>query len=212
MPTNFSSRFKSLVGGSPPPKESDESPEAFLRGLKNHEQAAIGQLAIAVGCFLQSANYNGYLSPEDLEGVVNDAVFITLKKIRDNQFVLKDAAPATYAIAVAKNLIGNRLQKRKIQTASLEEAMSLPSIDFDPECYILQKEKEVLLGTLLDKLEEPCRRIILFRYYEKLTDEEVVQQKLAEYSNAKSLKVQRCKCLKKLAAMLRGHRHFFIER
>jgi len=212
MPFSLTSRFKFLFGSTAPARERDESPEAFLQSLKHLEQAAIQQLSRKVGGFLLSNNYNGHLSPEDLEEVVNDAVFITLKKIRDDQFNIKEASPATFAIAVAKNLIGNRLQKRKIQTTSLEEVFGLPSADFDPECYLHQKERDMLLGALLDKIEEPCRRLILLRYYERLTDEEVIQQKLTEYSNAKSLKVQRCKCLKKLAVILHGHKRFFIER
>ncbi len=70
---------------------------------------------------------------------------------------------------------------------------------------------EVFLQSL-KQLEEPCRRLILLRYFEILTDEEVIQLKLTEYANAQSLKVQRCKCLKKLAVLLHGHKRFFIER
>ena len=96
-------------------------------------------------------------------------------------------------------------------TTPLENFLDIPSGEFTPESYLLQKEKEVLLDALLVSLEESCRRLILLRYFEKVSDEEAILQNLTTFSNAKSLKVQRCKCLKKLAVMLHKHKRFFTE-
>ena len=211
MKKKSTKRLPFFFGRSPVSSPVEKHPEAFLDRLKNQDTEAIQRLAEAVQAFLLSKNQNGLLSNEDVEEVVNDAVFITIQKIQGGQFILKDALPTTYAIAVAKKLVGNRLQKQKIQTTALEATIDFPSPELDPENYALLKEREELLGTFLNKLEEHCRQLILLRYYEKITDEGAIQQKLTPYSNAKSLKVQRCKCLKKLAGMLEEHKRFFLE-
>lgn len=211
MPVTFPPRLKFTHDDHSPRKELGEKTEAFFQSLKNQEHDAIRQLAKQVGNFLTSLRGNLGLSTEDLEEIVNDSVLITLQKIRDGQFVLRDATPTTYAIAVAKNLAGNRMQKKRMTTTPLENFLDIPSGEFTPESYLLQKEKEVLLDALLVSLEESCRRLILLRYFEKVSDEEAILQNLTTFSNAKSLKVQRCKCLKKLAVMLHKHKRFFTE-
>ncbi len=181
----------------------------FYQSLKKHEPPAIRHLAQRVGAFLNGSPSSGFLTNEDKEELVNDAVFITLKKIGDGQFILNDADPATYAIAVAKNLVGNRLQKRRMDTSPIETLTNLPASDLDPEKYLQRKEREELLGRLLDQLEDTCRQLIRLRYYEEMSDDEAIAQKRTPYSNVDSLKVQRSKCLKKLAEMVRKQKDMF---
>jgi RNA polymerase sigma factor (sigma-70 family) len=181
----------------------------FYQSLKDLEPAAIRHLAQRIAAFLPSLSASAVLTTEDREELVSDAVFITLQKIGNGQFILQEADPATYAIAVAKNLLGNHLQKKRIETAPLENLTGLPASEFDPEKYLQLKEREALMDSMLDKLEELCRQLILLRYYEEISDEEAIAQKRTPYSNTDSLKVQRSKCLKKLAELVRKHKKLF---
>ncbi|MFN0214056.1 MAG: RNA polymerase sigma factor [Saprospiraceae bacterium] len=211
MSVTFSSKSKSTqVTGNPETSAAMMDEKAvFYQKLKDLESNAIRQLARRVGDFLPGLSASVYLSMEDREELVSDAVFITLQKIGNGQFELKDADPATYAIGVLKNLVGNRLQKKRIETAPLENLMDLSASELDPEKYLQRKEREELMDSLLNKMEDLCRQLILLRYYEEISDDEAIAQKRTPYLNVDSLKVQRSKCLKKLAGLVRKHRELF---
>lgn len=176
--------------------------EQFFQRLKALEPLAIRHLAQKVGSFLSIVPIRDLINAEDREEITNDAVFITLKKILEESFKPTQADPATFAIAVAKNLVGNFLQKKRIPTASLYGIKDIPEIDVTPEELLQNVEREKLLGRMLDRLEEPCRQIILLRYFHEIPDEEAVRQKLVPYSTADSLKSKRSRCLKELAKLI----------
>lgn len=177
----------------------------LFQGLKNMERHAIRFLGDRIRAYLETMRVRNMISMEDCEEITNDAVFITLKKIGEGLFVPAQAEPTTFAIAIAKNLIGNRLQKKQLQTVSLEHSQHLPALDFDPEKSLQNKEREILLGQMLDRLGDPCRQIILLRYYDELPDDDVVTQKLTPFSTTDSLKTKRAKCMKLLANLFRRH-------
>lgn len=187
---------------------SDEK-KMFFQNLRNLDPGAIRHLAQRIGTFLSSLSASGILTTEDKEELINDATFITLQKIGNGQFELRDADPATYAIAVAKNLVGNFIQKKRIETAPIETLSNISSDELDPEKYFQAKEREIMVGALLDKLDAPCKQLILLRYYEEISDEEAIAQKRTLYSNTDSLKAQRSKCLKKLGQIARKHKELF---
>ena len=188
-----------------PPDAPDERVEFFqnLQAMKPH---AIRALASRVASYLSSISARDLLSKEDKEEVINDALLITLKKIGEGFFVPTQADPATFAIAVAKNLIGNRLQKNRHSSLPTEKIQHLPTIDFDPEKILQNKEREKLLDQVLDQLGEPCRQIILLRYFEGIADEEAVSRQFVPFSSADSLKTKRSKCLKTLSELMKLHK------
>lgn len=198
-------------GETSAPGDPLQEKERFFQRLKNMEHQAISQLAKSVGSFLSTAPIRDAVSVEDREEIVNDAVFITLKKIVEGLFVPTEATPATYAIAVAKNLVRNRIQKKHLPTSPLDDFGHLPDIGLDPEKLLQNKEREKLLGQLLDQLGDPCRHIILLRYFEEVPDQEAVNRQLAPFSSTDSLKNKRSKCLKILADLVRRHKtEFYI--
>ena len=173
--------------------------------LKKQEADAIRHLGQRVGAFLPTLSGYARLPLEDREELVSDAVIVTVGNIGKGKFTFEDTDPVTYAIAVAKNLLFNRLRKKKLDTVSIENVTHLPG--FDPEANDQKKEQQLIIGAMLDKLEDPCRQLIRWRYYDNLKDEEIMERKLSHFTTLNSLKSQRCKCLKKLSDMAREYRH-----
>jgi RNA polymerase sigma factor (sigma-70 family) len=138
------------------------------------------------------------LSPEDIEELVNDVVVVTIFGIRKGKFQFMDLHPASYALGVARKLIANRVKKNKLRTEELHQNLAVYS-DFSPDAYLKKKERQLLVGALLDKIGDVCRQLLRLKYYEHLRDKEIIEKGLTSYNTVGALKSKRSQCLKKLA-------------
>jgi RNA polymerase sigma factor (sigma-70 family) len=179
----------------------------FYQALLRQDAAAIRQLSQRIKPVLNQLTGAYHLSREDIEEWLNDAIVVTLQKIANGEYEFKNYDPATYAVAVARLLLANRLRKKKLPAEPLDGQEKLPG--FDPEAWLLQKEQEQILANLLEQTGEDCTQLIRLRYYDNLHDEEVISQKLTRYTTVDSLKNKRSQCLKKLAALARKTTAFF---
>ena len=173
----------------------------FFESLKNHESWAIQHLADRLTNFMPTIPSIYLLSKEDIEELRNDTLLITLKNLTRGTFQFQNLDPVTYALAVTRKLLANRLRKRGLKTEALEKQ----DVDsgFDPESYLLQKECELAIGKLLKELGPNCEQIIRLKYYHNLRDKEVVQKKLSAYATINALKSKRSQCLRKLADLVK---------
>lgn len=136
--------------------------------------------------------------PDNLtRDVLHDALVILVKKIRDNVYKPDESAPATYLIAIARNLIANQLRHRhNTPTISLDEA---PDISDDhTQAFLEGRERRELLESLLRKLGEPCARLIRLKYIDGYRDEEIIAQNMTHYITSTALRTKRSKCFQKL--------------
>lgn len=189
----------STSGQRQPPTKGLEKSKAFFEQLRLAEVGAIQQLALLVLPELRQATKQAGLAKEDVEEILNDAILITLKAIRNGNFQFMDYHPASYTKGVARKLIANRMRSKKTPV-ELSETMGGES-DLTPESYLRAKERQTLVRDLLSQLGENCRKVLILKYFEYLKDEEVITRKLAPYSTTASLKSKRGKCLKKLAGL-----------
>ncbi len=136
--------------------------------------------------------------PDNLtRDILHDALVILVKKIRDNVYNSNESAPATYLIAIARNLIANQLRHRQnTPTISLDEA---PDISDDhTQAFLEGRERRELLESLLRKLGEPCARLIRLKYIDGYRDEEILAQNMTHYNTSMALRTKRSKCFQKL--------------
>lgn len=180
-----------------PPRHTDN--QAFFEALGRAEAPAIRQLAAKVAFGVQQAAARAGLSPQDAEETLNDAVVITISNIRDGKFQYMDFSPATYAAGVARKLIANRIRAKKPVAM---EPDNLPLLsDLNPETYLNDKERQTLVGQLLQRLEDTCRQLIQLKYFNTLRDEEIIDRQLTQFTSVNSLKSKRSQCLKRLAGL-----------
>lgn len=139
--------------------------------------------------------------PENLvRDVLHDAVVILVKKIRDNAYDPAESAPATYLIAVARNLVANQLRhNRKAPTVALDDVPEIP--DDHTRAFLEGRERRDLLESLLDSLGDPCARLIRLKYLDGYRDEEILAQKLTHYTTPVALRSKRSKCFQKLVEL-----------
>lgn len=174
--------------------------QQFYEALKKLSAEAILHLSNRLEKSVKSLNGVYLLTKEDIEEVRNDAILITLKKITEGLYQYQSYSPLSYTMVVFKNLLNNRLRKKRQATIELT---NVENVDFSPEEYYIRKEKETELGAMLTSLGDNCEKVIRLKYYDQYKDEEIINNKLSAYSTVDSLKSKRSQCLKKLAELAR---------
>ncbi len=172
----------------------------FFHDLRQANHGAIRLLAQKIATTIRRSAFRAGLSKEDVEELINDAVVITISKIRAEKLTYPEYQPVAYALGVGKKLIANRIRTKKPRMAHLEE-VELPS-DFDPEEYLSHKEREQLIHRFLARLGENCRTLIQLKYFRRLRDQEIIDGGFTPYHSVNSLKSKRSQCMKKLTKLV----------
>lgn len=136
--------------------------------------------------------------PENLcRDILHDALVILVKKIHDEVYDSRESAPATYLIAISRNLIANQLRRNKV--APIESLEQFPEIpDHHTQTFQEGKERRDLLENLFQTLGEPCAQLIRLKYLDGYRDEEILAKKLTHYTTPLALRSKRSKCFQKL--------------
>jgi len=101
----------------------------------------------------------------------------------------------TYLTSVARNLWIKRF-KQKITTEIPEEWDEVEDAETDVDEF-LQKERDLTtLETMLDKLGDPCSKMLKAFYFNKKSMQEICTE--FGYTNADNAKTQKYKCLTRL--------------
>jgi DNA-directed RNA polymerase specialized sigma24 family protein len=145
------------------------------------------------------------VSDLDLEEIVEDAAVIFLEKIRTGAYEFQGLAPVTYMVEVGKRLVLKRGERKTPTTVEVNDLQ----IGGDDEIndFYDQKAMEDLVAKMLEKVGENCRHVIRLRYFEKLSDAEIIDKKLSPYSTVGSLKVKRSECISKLSELMVDKKH-----
>lgn len=145
------------------------------------------------------------LSEMDSEEILNDAVIILLQKIENGAYQFQGYDPCTYLIEIGKGLIANVKRKNKRTFEDIETQYDLA--DFSNERYFEIKENETTIKKLLAQIGDNCQKLISLKYLEEYKDEEILEQKMTQYSSINTLKVKRSECMKKLSELAKNIKH-----
>jgi DNA-directed RNA polymerase specialized sigma24 family protein len=140
------------------------------------------------------------LSEMDSEEILNDAVIILLQKIASGAYQFQGYDPCTYLVEVAKGLIANAKRKNKRVFEDIDTQFDLADYN-GTERYLEIKSNESIVRNLLAQIGENCQKLITLKYLEEFKDEEILEQKMTQYSSINTLKVKRSECMKKLSAL-----------
>lgn len=172
---------------------------AFYDALGVANSQAIRFLSSKITPSVRKAVAQYRMDKQDIGEIVNDALVITISNIRDGKFSYMDFSPATYANGVARKLIANRIRTKKPITQEVDD---LPLVsDLNPETYLKNKERESIVGQLLQRLGETCQKLIRLKYFSLMKDKEIIEKQLAGFSSINSLKSKRSQCMKKLGVL-----------
>jgi RNA polymerase sigma-70 factor, ECF subfamily len=108
----------------------------------------------------------------------------------------------TWLYTIALNIIRNHLKSSPERTARMVEADHPPANPVDPtnpEGLFLVKEKERLLETCLQKLSSDLKEVVVLRYYQDLTFDEIATITNASVS---AVKMRAYRGLERLRALV----------
>jgi DNA-directed RNA polymerase specialized sigma24 family protein len=195
----MSNTFRNFIGFA---KKSDlEQPKFLYEALQQKQDKAI-QFAQrkTMKTVASLARFAG-LTEMDSEEILNDAVIILLQKIETGDYQFQGNDPCTFLIEIAKRLIANAKRKNQRVFEDIENHFELA--DNDTERYLESKSNEAILLNLLSQIGENCQKLISLKYLQEFKDEEILEQKMTQYSSINTLKVKRSECMKKLSELAR---------
>lgn len=138
-------------------------------------------------------------SEEDAKDLFHNALIVFYKNIRKPNFELT-AKISSYLYAICDKSWKKKLTRDKSRHhASLEGKENIVGENFEYEEKPKKTLAEVIKG-LLDKLGDPCKKILLMHEYQKYSMQEIADE--MGYLTAHSARNQKYKCLEKLKKMV----------
>jgi len=106
------------------------------------------------------------------------------------------ASLKTYLFGIGKYMMMEH--RRKLKNVALVILSEIPDLEDDDSELAIENEK--LVATALDQLGEPCHSLLVKKYWEGKSGEEIAVE--LNYKNADSVKTQRYRCMDKLRVQL----------
>jgi RNA polymerase sigma factor (sigma-70 family) len=157
------------------------------------------QHAEAISSFIASRGG----STQDGEDIFQEAVVTFINLVKNKKY-RKEASLRTFLIAVSKNIWFNEIRKRQ-STGNRERIYEASKEVFEEDIshQIGDLEMKKQFRELLNRLGEPCRKLLLLFYYEDMPMKEIVRH--LPYENEQVVRNKKYKCLKQLTTMVQEH-------
>jgi len=138
---------------------------------------------------------------DDAEDVLQDAVVTLWERVHRGTFEYR-ARLSTFIYATAKNVWLRRLSRLR-KSASLDDAGDAAAVgDPDPLEQLTQGEEASIVRHALERLGDPCRKLLLMFYWEEKSMEEIAGA--LGFVNAETAKSKKYQCKKALEKLLQN--------
>ena len=148
------------------------------------------------------AKNNG--SHDDAEDLLQEALVILWERVRAGRFEY-NAKLNTFLYATVKNIWLRRLARQRREIPSTGDLPQMANQDPSILEELIESEQAKLIQDALNKLGEPCRKLLLLFYWEELSMEEIAQE--MGFANAKTVKSKKYQCKKALEKLLKEYEH-----
>jgi RNA polymerase sigma factor (sigma-70 family) len=142
-------------------------------------------------------------SRQDAEDVFQETVVSFIEIVKKGKYRM-EASIKTFLVSVAKNIWLNELKRRErsgYREKQFETGRDQKEEDISQQIGDLEKKRQ--LRELLNKLGEPCRKILLLFYYENLSMKEMVDH--LPYDNEQVVRNKKYKCLQQLTGFIKDN-------
>lgn len=176
----------------------------FLDALKSGSQSAFEQLYRRYYRMTENQILQFHGDQNDAKDIFQETLFVLVKKLRDPEFKLVGKL-STFLFAVSRNLWLKKKGKSTREVHFENQDFAVFNLESEAEEATTAVEKEALLdlvGKKLEELEEGCRNLILFSFYQKLPHQEIAR--LMGYTES-FVKVKKFRCLEYLRRLVQDH-------
>jgi len=172
--------------------------QELIEGMRENRNAAFHHVYQNVYPSVQSLIRRNSGSEENAKDIFQEAMIIFYEKIMHEDFKLTSSVQ-TYLYAVSRNLWLKFLRdNRKEIPVDLQQHKAENMLRAENPFFANERVNTLTKSVhhYLNKLGNPCRQILIYYYYFKLSMENI-SDKLG-YSNANSVKSQKYKCIERL--------------
>ena len=142
-------------------------------------------------------------SQQQAEDVFQETVVAFIDIVKKDSFQLT-AKMGTFLTAVAKNIWFNEVKKNeRSQFREKQFEKGRDHEEADVSLHIQEREMKQQMRSLVQQLDEPCRKILLLFYYENLSMKEIVQH--LPYENEQVVRNKKGKRLQHLTGLVKKH-------
>jgi RNA polymerase sigma factor (sigma-70 family) len=140
-------------------------------------------------------------TPPDAEDIFQETVVTFIDLVKKDKF-RGEASVKTFLTAIARNLWLNELKKRA-RSGMREKAFehNRDGVELDVSQYIANREVKQQFVAVLEKLGEPCKKLLTLFYYENLSMKDMVQH--LPYENEQVVRNKKYKCLQALTDLVK---------
>ncbi|MBK7428012.1 MAG: sigma-70 family RNA polymerase sigma factor [Saprospiraceae bacterium] len=151
--------------------------------------------------FAKWAHKNFIISIQDIEDIWQDTIIIFAENVNNGKLKVLNSNVTTYLFGIGRNLIYKKLEK--------DRRVELPG-DLQETPYLIEEitnletgpdKADVDLISAMDKLGAPCKEMLIKRFYDKLTTEEMM--KMYNFSSKNVVSVSLSRCLSRLRNILK---------
>jgi RNA polymerase sigma factor (sigma-70 family) len=142
-------------------------------------------------------------SKQDGEDIFQEAVVALIKLVKEGKY-RQQASIRTFLIAISKNIWFNEIRKRKStenREKIYEDDRDIIESDISEQIGDLEVKKQ--FRELLNRLGDPCKKLLLLFYYEDMSMKEIVSH--LPYENEQVVRNKKYKCLKQLTTMVQAN-------
>jgi RNA polymerase sigma-70 factor (ECF subfamily) len=153
--------------------------------------------------FLKWALWRYSCSEEDIADIYQQAFVILYNNVKAGKFTGENSAIRTYLFGIGKNLLNKYVSTRRQQDDALDD---VPEVSLGVDTASDGHEtvhRQLMVQSILRKVGEPCRSILLKYYFENYSMEAIAEN--LGYKSALVAKKRKCECLMKIRKALNAN-------
>ena len=136
---------------------------------------------------------------DDAEDMLQEALVVLWERVRTNRYE-HSAKISTFIFATVKNMWLRRLSRVRREVALDLESDSTPSDERSALEVLINSEEAEHIAAALDKLGDPCRKLLLLYYWEEFSMEQIADQ--MGFANSDTVKSKKYQCKRALEKLL----------
>ncbi|MDH4058046.1 MAG: sigma-70 family RNA polymerase sigma factor [Cyclobacteriaceae bacterium] len=129
---------------------------------------------------------------DEARDIYQDALIVFWQKSTSGKLFLTSKI-STYIYSICQNLWRKELDRKKRLSHEEKDIPVIINTDI--------KERNRIIGECLDKLDETCRKILMYYYFEEMSMQEIADK--LGFANTDTTKTKKYKCKKKLDELVK---------
>ena len=180
-----------------PPFFASSDARILDRIRKGDEEALVELFRQNRGPVLALVTHNSGTAA-DADDILQEALVTLWERVRTGRFHYS-ARLGTFVYATARNMWLRRLARGRREVTGI--VTDPPSDDASPLELMIEEEEAEIVRSAIERLGEPCRKLLLLFYWEEESMESIAAQ--MGMANADTVKSRKYQCKKALEALVR---------